>query len=172
MQAHLDFADVQFWWDFNVAELIMIHGLISRCLIRLFLHSSWDRPAPHLLHTCLASAPSSAAPLHSPPPPRPPNRLLYDPCPMAGGRHSWSQWRCLRRGPHKIIPPHHGGPSARHSCCWTLGNPGTGTDPQSLLLLPHAGASLARFDVREILFAALRAVVSWCYTCIHFNPKK
>lgn len=71
-------------------------------------------PSPHLL--------SCGAVLGGP---RPPNRLLYDPCPMAGGRHSWSQWRWLHWGPHKITPPYHSGPSARHSCWWTLGNPGT-----------------------------------------------
>lgn len=101
-------------------------------------------PSPHLL--------SCGAVLGGP---EPPNRLLYDPCPMAGGRHSWSQWRWLHRGPHKIIPPYHSGPSARHSCWWTLGKPGTLTDvhTQPLSHWFHTqGRCSAYFDVWEIWF--------------------
>ena len=82
-------------------------------------------PSPHLL--------SCGAVLGGP---GPPNRLLYDPCPMAGGGHSWSRWRWIHWGPHKITPPYHSGPSARHSCWWTLGNPGTHTDAHTHSLCP------------------------------------
>lgn len=115
-------------------------------------------PSPHLL--------SYGAVLGGP---RPPNRLLYDPCPMAGGRHSWSQWRWLHRGPHKITPPYHSGPSARHSCWWTLGNPGTHTDTHTHSLSPagftHRGGArrtlmYERFGLEG---SVPMCVMRWCY---------
>lgn len=107
-------------------------------------------PSPHLL--------SCGAVLGGP---QPPNRLLYDPCPMAGGRHSWSQWRWFHRGPHKITPPYRSGPSARHSCWWTLGNPGTHTDKraQPLCRWFHTGVALGTlWCMRDLVWK----VVCWC----------
>jgi len=115
---------------------------------------SHPSPSPHLLSCCGV--------LYGP---RPPNRLLYDPCPMAGGRRSWSQRRWLLRGPHKIIPPYHSGPSARHSCWWTLGNPGTHTDKHTQLLsrwFHTQGRHSAHFDVWEIWFWKLACWCVWC----------
>lgn len=87
-------------------------------------------PSPHLL--------SCGAVLGGP---RHPNCLLYDPCPMAGGRHSWSQWRWLHWGPHKLTPLYHSAPSARHSCWWTLGNPGTDTHSLCPAGFTHRGGA-------------------------------
>ncbi len=111
-------------------------------------------PSPHLL--------SCSAVLGGP---RPPNRLLYDPCPMAGCRHSWSQWRWLHCGLHKITPPYHSGPSARHSCWWTLGNPGTHTHSLRPAGFTHRGGArrtlmYERFGLEG---SVLMCVMRWCY---------
>lgn len=113
----------------NVSELIMIHGSISRYLIKLPIYSCWAQPhpAPHLLHTCLAAAGSSVGLW-------PPRTVCY---------MILVQWRAAARdggsaaGPYKITLPYHCGPSAQHSCWCTLGNPGTRSEKLTLLLSRH-----------------------------------
>lgn len=54
--------------------------------------------------------------------PGPPNRLLHDPCPMAGWQAQLVTVTVApTEGPIKISPPYHGGPSARHSLLMNSG---------------------------------------------------